>query len=65
MAVFRMTKPAGILGAGGLVRFVRGSWFGYPIAGCVLCRRHVQSLICARSVSLSGVVQLALVLSVH
>ena len=25
----------------------RGSWFGYPIARRVLCRRHVQSLICA------------------
>ena len=70
----RITKPAGTLGAGGLVRLVltltwwlvpetvicsltlavrgvarvvRGSWFGYPIARRVLCRSHVQSLICA------------------
>ena len=29
----------------GVARVVRGSWFGYPIARRVLCRRHVQSLI--------------------
>ena len=31
----------------GVARVVRGSWFGYLIARRVLCRSHVQSLICA------------------